>query len=336
MSEKTNEKLRVGILGTGKMADVMVDSIAKMKHVEVAAVASRQMETACRFASRHNLEKAYGKYEELIKDDDVDLVYIASPHSHHAFYASECIDRKKPVLVEKSFTANAEQAEALVAKAEHEGVFLAEAIWTRYMPMTQTIRDTAWSGKIGKINSISANLGYPVSKNYRVIAPELAGGALLDVGVYPLNLIASVVGTDVTDISAQARLSKKGVDLENNVFLSIKDKDGEAVKCSFYSSVIGPTDRKAIIYGTEGYIEIGNCNNFEYLEIFNNDHKLVERIKRPRQTETGYVYQFESCRKALKEGRLEPEEMPHSETVKIMKIMDLIRQGMGVRYPFEK
>jgi len=332
MAEK---KLRVGILGTGNMAGVMADAIAKMKHVEVKAVASRQMENARVFALKHDLGKAYGSYEEMMKDKEVDMVYIASPHSHHAVHAGSCIDQKKPVLVEKSFTANAEQAEALITKAEHEGVFIAEAIWTRYMPMTKTIREAAWSGKIGKINSICANLGYAVSENPRVIEPELAGGALLDVGVYPLNLIASVIGTNMTDIFSDARLSKKGVDLENNVVMTFKDKDGEDVRCSFYSSVIGPTDRKAVIYGTEGYMEIGNCNNFEYLEIYDNAHKLVERIDRPEQPETGYVYQFEACRKALAEGKLEPKEMPHSEILKIMKIMDRIRQSMGVKYPFE-
>jgi len=335
MFEKSDEKLRVGILGTGSMAGVMADAIAKMKHVKVEAIASRKTDNAAAFAQRYDLQKAYGTYEELLEDKNVDLVYLASPHSHHALYAGDCIAHKKPVLVEKSFTANAKQAEDLISKANQEGVFIAEAIWTRYMPMIETIREKAWSGKIGRINSICANLGYAVSNNYRVTAPELAGGALLDVGVYPLNLIASVLGTFVTDITSDARLSDQGVDLENNVVMSIKAKDGEIVKCSFYSSVIGPTDRRAVIYGTEGFMEIGNCNNFEYLEVYDNAHRLVERIDRPQQKETGYVYQFESCRKALKEGKLEPEEMPHSETIKIMKIMDRIRQNMGVRYPFE-
>lgn len=331
MEEK---KLNVGILGTGNMAGLMAESIAQMEHIEVCAVASRNMEDACTFALKYDVKKAYGKYEDLLKDKDVDLVYIATPHSHHALYASQCIDKKKPVLLEKSFTVNAEQAEALIAKAEHEGVFITEAIWTRYMPMAKTIRDIAHSGKIGAINTISANLGYAISNQARILDPNLAGGALLDVGLYPLTFISLIAGNNVTDISAEARKSRSGVDLEDQVIMTIKDGDNE-IRCNFYASVIGPTDRMGVVYGTEGYMVVNNVNNYESIEIYDKDHALMERIERPEQKETGYVYELEACRRALAAGKLECEEMTHQETIRIMKIMDLIRQGMGVAYPFE-
>jgi predicted dehydrogenase len=326
--------LKVGILGTGRMAGMMADAISKMKHVEVCAVASRNMEDACTFALKYDVKRAYGTYDDLLKDKEVDLVYIASPHSHHALYASQCIDKKKPVLVEKSFTVNAEQAEALIAKAEHEGVFITEAIWTRYMPMAKSIHEIAHSGKIGKINSIRANLGYAKSTRSWMLNPELAGGALLDVGIYPLTFISLIAGDQVTDITSEARKSRSGVDLEDDVIMVIKDGDDE-IRCSFYASIIGPTDRAGVVYGTEGYMVVGNVNNFEYIEVYDKDHKLCERIEQPSQDETGYVYELEACRKALAQGKLECDEIPHKTTIRIMKIMDLIRQGMGVSYPFE-
>ena len=331
MEEKT---LKVGIIGTGNMAGVMAASIAKMKHVEVAAVASRNMEDACAFALRHDLRKAYGKYEDLMKDKDVDLVYIAVPPSHHALYASQCIDHKKPVLVEKSFTANAEQAEALIAKAEHEGVFIAEAVATRYMPMAQTIRDVVRSGRIGAVNAVNANLGCALSKQPRMLDANLAGGALLETGVYPLTLISLAAGENVTDISCEARKSKSGVDLEDQVVMTVRDGEDE-IRCMFYASIIGPTDRRGVIYGTEGYLVVENTGNFEAIEIYDGAHKLRERIERPAQEETGYVYELEACRRALAAGKLECDELPHRETVRMMKVMDLIRRGMGVAYPFE-
>ena len=301
MEEKT---LKVGIIGTGNMAGVMAASIAKMKHVEVAAVASRNMEDACAFALRHDLRKAYGKYEDLMKDKDVDLAYIAVPPSHHALYASQCIDHKKPVLVEKSFTANAEQAEALIAKAEHEGVFIAEAMATRYMPMAQTIRDVVRSGRIGAVNAVNANLGCALSKQPRMLDASLAGGALLETGVYPLTLISLAAGENVTDISCEARKSKSGVDLEDQVVMTVRDGEDE-IRCMFYASVIGPTDRRGVIYGTEGYLVVENTGNFEAIEIYDGEHKLRERIERPAQEETGYVYELAACRHALATSKLE-------------------------------
>ncbi len=327
-----NERLRVGILGTGSMAVVMATSIKAMKNVEAAAVASRTLSKAQAFAERFGIPKAYGTYEEMYEDDDLDLIYVVSPHSHHAQYAGQCIDHGRAVLVEKSFTVNAEQARALIKKAEEKGVFLTEAIWTRYMPMTKTIAEAAHSGKIGRINAITANLGYAVSDRERVISPELAGGALLDVGVYALTFISTVLGDDISDVKAVAALSERGVDLSDQVSFNV-NFEGRKIPCSFYTSITGPTDRNGIIYGTEGYMIVGNVNNYQYIEIYDNSHRLVEEIAAPSQKETGYVYQFEACRRALSEGKKECEEMTHRMTIDVMENMDVIRRVMGVTYP---
>jgi len=332
---KEIKTLRIGILGTGRMAAVMAKAIASMKNETAVAVASRDPEKARAFAEKFDIPKAYGSYEELCADPEVDLIYIASPHSHHMEHGMLCIHAGKPVLVEKSFTANAVQARKLIGLAKEKNVFLAEAIWTRYMPFVATMKEVLASGKIGEIVSGSANLGYYTVENPRVVAPELAGGALLDVGIYCLTFFSILFGDDMTSLTAGAKLSENGIDLNSTVLMKRRTEDGREISCSFYSSVDGPTDRRGIIYGSRGYLEVGNVNNYEYIEIYDSAHKLVERIDRPAQEETGYVYQFEACRKALSEGKTETEAMPWDETLTIMEQMDAMREKMGVRYPFE-
>ena len=329
------ESLRVGILGTGSMAGVMARAIAKMKNTEAVAVGSRSLEKAESFAKEYGIPAAYGSYEELYEDETVDIIYVVTPHSHHARYAGECIEHGKPCIVEKSFTANAREAEELIRKAENAGVFITEAIWTRYMPMVQMIREAVFSGKIGRICSVTANLGYAVSQRERVIEPSLCGGALLDVGIYALTFISMILGDEFSELKASAVLSDKGTDLDNHVTMTVRH-EGTPVLCSFYSSIDCPTDRNGVIYGTDGYIVVGNVNNFEFLEIYDSAHRLTERIEAPSQPGTGYEYQFEACRKALAEGALECPEMTHQETVRIMEIMDQMRREMGVVYPNDR
>lgn len=329
------DKLKIGILGTGRMAAVMAGAIAKMKHETVVAVASRTKENAEAFAAKFGIARAYGSYEEMLRDPEVDLVYVASPHSHHGEHGLLCVEAGKPVLVEKSFTANAIQAEQLLRAAEEKKVFLAEAIWTRYMPLVSVIQNVLGSGRIGTVCGASANLGYYTMNNPRVVEPELAGGALLDVGIYALTFFAILFGSDAVSVRADAKPSEKGIDLESRGVVTLRSTQYGDVKCSFYASVTGPTDRRGIIYGSEGYLEIGNVNNYEYVEVYDSSHKPVERIDCPPQPETGYVYQFEACRRALAQGKTEPEEMPHSEILAMMRIMDRIRAAMGVKYPFE-
>ncbi len=181
-------KFNVGIMGAGNIAGVMADTLNKMKGVRLYAVASREKVKADVFAGKYGCKKAYGSYEELVTDKKADLIYIATPHSEHFANARLCIEHGKPVLCEKAFTANAAQAEELIKLSEEKGVFLAEAIWTRYMPMLSTIREVLGSGVIGEPKTLTANLGYVIDNVPRLLEPALAGGALLDVGVYTLNL----------------------------------------------------------------------------------------------------------------------------------------------------
>lgn len=343
------ESLRVGILSTGRMACVMADAINKMVNITLEAVGSRSLEKAESFAEKYGIKKAYGSYERLLSDPDVDIIYIATPHSHHAEFTKLCLDYGKPVLCEKSFTVNKGEAEELCRLSKEKGILLAEAIWVRYMPLAKELRAIVHDGSIGEICSATCNLCYNTLSNPRVVLPEYAGGALLDVGIYCITFLSIIFGDDVKIENAFMTRTETGVDAEDHVLLTYMDKvpeatadgaetgecTGKPVTAEFYSSITGPSDRRGIIYGTKGYIEVGNVNNYEYVEVYDNSHKLIKRINRPDQPGTGYEYQFEACRKALNEGKTECEDMPHEEIIKMMGLMDEIRKKMGLSYPME-
>ena len=233
-------------------------------------------------------------------------------------------------MCEKAFTINARQAHAVLKKARDKNILLAEAIWTRYLPMRKIIDQTIASGTIGSVHSLSANLGHLVSHIPRLYDPSLAGGALLDMGVYPLNFALMCFGNDIDSIISTVQLSDLGVDLQNAVTLTYTD--GRIAQ--LHSSQIGLTDRRGMLFGSEGFLEVVNINNPEKIIIYNTDYTVQEEIQRPAQI-TGFEYQVRSCMKAIGEGKTECPEQPHSEINRVMEIMDAIRAQWGMRYPME-
>ncbi len=324
-------KVNVGILGTGNIASVMASTIESMKGVKLYAAASREKVKADVFAGKHGCKKAYGSYEELAADKKVDLIYIATPHSEHFSNAKMCIEYGKPVLCEKAFTANAHQAEELIKFAEEKGVFITEAMWTRYMPMLTTIREVIGSGVIGDVKTLTANLGYVIDGIDRLKNPALAGGALLDVGVYPLNFALMLFGNSIEKIVSSCTYTDTGVDEQNSITLHYYD--GRVAHLN--SSMNSLSDRMGIVYGTKGYIIVENINNFESIAVFDSQYKKVGTYKCPKKI-SGYEYEVEASIRAIKDHQLECAEMPHSETIRVMKIMDSLRKEWGIVYPFEK
>lgn len=215
--------MKIGILGPGNIAEKMAYTINHMKDAQCYAVASRDLERAKAFAEKFDIPKAYGSYEELAKDPDVELIYIAVPHSHHYMYMKMCLEHGKPVLCEKAFTANAAQAKEILELSKEKGVFVGEAIWTRYMPSRKIIDDAIAAGKIGEVNFVTANLGYNIQHVRRLTDPELAGGALLDVGIYPLSFIAMILGDEVASITSSCVKTETGVDAQNAIVLTYKN-----------------------------------------------------------------------------------------------------------------
>ncbi|MCM1134703.1 MAG: Gfo/Idh/MocA family oxidoreductase [Clostridium sp.] len=323
-------KFNVGIMGAGNIAAVMANTLNKMKGVKCYAVASREKVKADAFAGKYGCKKAYGSYEELAMDKKVDLIYIATPHSEHFENAKLCIEHGKPVLCEKAFTANAAQAEELIKLAKEKEVFLAEAIWTRYMPMLTTIREVIGSGIIGEPKTLTANLGYIIDNVPRLQDPALAGGALLDVGVYTLNFALMVFGNDIAKVVSNCTYTKTGVDEQNSITLQYQD--GRVAHLN--SSMVSLSDRKGIIYGTKGFAIVENINNFESITVYDTSYNKAAFYKAPKQI-SGYEYEVEASMRAIRDNQLECAAMPHSETLRVMKLMDSIRREWKIVYPFE-
>jgi Predicted dehydrogenases and related proteins len=327
--------MKFAILAAGGIARKMAEAVTGIEkagtvRIQKYAVASRDLSRAEEFAKEWGFEKAYGSYEELAADPEVELVYVASPHSHHYEHAKLCLEHGKHVLVEKAFTVNAAQAEDLMKLAREKQVLLTEAIWTRYMPSRKMIHDLLESGIIGKVSSMTANLGYPLMDVPRLVQPELAGGALLDLGVYSITMALMLFHEEITDVVSAAVFSPEGVDWMNSITLIFADGKMAVLN----SNMTVRTDCRAVVNGDEGYMEITEINNPEEIRVFDRDGKLRECFQVPEQI-NGYEYEVLACIRAIGEGKLECEEMPHSETLRVMRLMDQIRGQWGFRLPCE-
>ena len=303
------ERFKVGIIGAGHIARKMAHTLRDMEGVESYAVASRNLENAEGFAREWGFTRAYGSYEELAGDPEVQLIYIATPHSHHFEQAQMCLEKGKPVLCEKAFTANAGQAEALIRLSKEKQVFLTEAIWTRYMPFSETLRELVDGGTIGRVMMLTANIGYPIAEKERIARPELCGGALLDIGVYPINFARMLFGSE----------------------MCIRDSHRMAV---LQMTAFCANDRQGVISGDKGYIIVDNINNPQQAIIYSINHEEVARYTCPPQI-TGFEYQVQASIDAIREGKIETPYMPHTETLHIMQMLDDLREEWGVRYPMD-
>ena len=339
--------MRVGIIGTGWIAEkaaITLNGLSREQQFPsnsvnadsvntppmAYAVGSRTKETAEAFAAKWNIPHAYGSYSELIADPNVDLVYVGTPHSHHYDVTREAIMAGKPCLVEKAFMANARQAKEIIDLAHEHGVFLAEAIWTRYQPAVDMVLKLIADGRIGTPRLVTATLGYSMGDKPRIMRPDLCGGALLDLGVYALNFVRMFFPADIVSIDGQCVKSTTGMDLTNAITIILKD--GVLANVQSSASCVG--DNIGVIAGTEGNLIIDNINNPQTITVNGPDRTYIETIRVPQQI-TGYEYQFLACRDALAAGLLEPREMPHAETLYIMQLMDDLRSKWGVRYPMD-
>lgn len=322
--------MKFAILAPGHIAQSMAKAVTGIEKIERYAVASRDLKRAEDFAAQWGFEKAYGSYEEMLKDPEVELVYVASPHSHHYQHAKLCLEHGKHVLVEKAFTINARQAEELIGLSREKGLLLAEAIWTRYMPSRKMIDELVEKGTIGEITSLTANLGYALSHVERLQNPKLAGGALLDLGVYPINFALMVFHGKLQKVNSTAVLSPKGIDWTNSMTLTFED----GKMAVLHSNMLSMTDRQGVINGEKGFIEVQNINNCDEIRVYDMERRLTARYQVPEQI-NGYEYEVISCIRAIEAGQVECEEMPHSEILRVMKLMDEIRAMWGMKYPGE-
>ena len=323
--------MKIGILGAGNISRKVAPALVALPEIECYAAASRELEKAEAFAREFGFEKTYGSYDALLSDPEVELVYVATPHSHHYNHMMLCLEHGKNVICEKAFTMNAEQAKQIFDAAKARSLYVAEAIWTRYMPSRKMIQDILDSGVIGKPNTLTANLSYVIANKPRIYDPALAGGALLDIGVYGLNFALMHFGSDIVRVESSVAKMDTGVDGMEVITLHYRDGRMAVLTHSVYCR----SDRMGIIHGDKGYLVVENINNPQSIQVFDTEDRLLARYNVPEQV-NGYEYEFSEAARCIAEGKLEADSMPHADTIEVMEMMDSLRKEWGVVYPQEQ
>lgn len=328
--------INIAVLGAGHIAGKMARTLSGMKArgndtFSLYAVASREENRAQAFAKEHGFEKSYGSYEAMLKDPNVHLVYVATPHSHHYEHMKLCVAHGKHVLCEKAFTVNAGQAEEVISLAREKGLYMAEACWTRYQPSRKIVHDIISSGIIGAPKMVTANLALPNWEKPRIHKMELAGGALLDLGIYAITFASMVLGGKVKEIHSTAQMMDTGVDMQESITL-IYEAGEMAVLCS---AVTCAGDSRGVVYGTKGTLAVDNVTNPQAITVTPHAEPKNERVYGVPPQITGYEYEVEAAIEAIGKGQVECEDMPHAETIRMMRVMDELRAQWGLRYPFE-
>lgn len=320
-----------GIMATGTIADKFCEGLKYLEDAEIVAVGSRSKDKALEFSRKHGIKKAYGSYEELARDPEVDIVYIATPHNFHYEGAMLCLENGKAVLCEKPFTLNAREAEKVIEYARKKGLFLMEAMWTRYLPAIIKVREWLKQGLIGEVRYLKADFGYRCKwdPKGRLLNPELAGGALLDVGIYPVSFASMIFGSQPRTIKSLAHIGETKVDEQCAVIFGY---DGGRI-ASLGAALRTDMMNDALIMGTEGMIHIPvfYCAKSATLRLASGHEETFG----PEFEGNGYNYEAAEAMRCLKAGKLESDIMPLDETLAIMRTMDEIRAQWGLKYPGE-
>jgi dihydrodiol dehydrogenase / D-xylose 1-dehydrogenase (NADP) len=324
------KKIRWGIMGPGRIAHKFVQSLKCIQDAEITAVGSTSTERAAEFAAQYGIGRSFGSYRDFAADPDIDIVYIATQHPGHFECALICLKAGKAVLCEKPFTINAGETEILIRTARESKQFLMEAMWMRYLPAIVEVRELLVKGVIGEIRMIKADFGNrtPWDPEGRLLNPASGGGALLDVGIYPVSFSSMIFGASPTKIASVVHLGATGVDEQFSALLGYAE--GRIAVLSGAVRTALPNEARVI--GTEGYIRIPH---FWYASGFElNRNGRIEQFDVPFLS-TGYLHEAEEAMRCLRAGLTESSVMPLDESLKIMKILDTLRAQWGLRYPSE-
>ena len=323
--------IRWGILGPGSIANQFAKGLQAAPDGQLVAVGSRDLQRAEAFAEQYDAPNRHGSYEELVADPEVDAIYVATPHPFHKENSILCLEAGKAVLCEKPFTVNAAEAAEIVAVARAKKVFLMEAMWSRYLPIIVQVRKWLDEGAIGEPLQVNADFGFRAGVNPegRLFSPALAGGALLDVGIYVVSFAAMVLGSDPEQIAATAHIGETGVDENTGILLRYKNGAVATLSCAVRAS----SPHMARIAGSEGTICVApSWWKGEAATLKAGDRE--EAIELPLAG-NGYNYEAQEVARCLATGELESPVMPLDETVALMRILDEARTQIGLKYPME-
>ena len=322
--------IKWGIISAGRISATFATALSSMEGTKIVAVAARDLQRAQEFADKFHIEKAYGSYEELAKDPDIDVVYIGTPHSEHKANSALCIMNGKAVLCEKPFTLNQYETKELITLAQKNKVFLMEAMWTKFLPATNKVKQWLEEKRIGTIKHFKISFGYYSEFDYnsRLFDPNIAGGALLDVGIYPITYVIHMMNKLPDQVISSAMFGKSNVDEQNVIIFKYQE---EGILADLSSSVSAEVGKDAYIVGDKGKIKVPNFWMAEGAELYDEQEILVEPFKT-----NGYVYEAEEVNRCLREGKIESDIVPLQDTLAIIKVMDEIRSQWGLIYPQEK
>lgn len=319
-----------GILGPGGIARAFAKDLTFLEGHTIGAVGSRSLNNAQVFAKDFG-GTAYGSYEELVNDSTIDAIYIATPHPAHHDNVILALNAGKPVLCEKPFAVNAAEAQAMVDAASHNKVALMEAMWARFLPHYAKVREIIASGVLGPILSIHADHGQRLADQNipRLVDPHLAGGALLDLGIYPISFAHMILGNPQS-IKSTAVMTDKGVDAQTSMIFTY-DNGAQSV---LTTTMIEQTPCRAVVAGLHGWLEIDRTfYNPASMRVILNDGSVTQYPS--TYTGHGLREQAESFRQLVQSGKFESEILSWQDTIDIMKTMDTVREQIGLKYPFE-
>jgi predicted dehydrogenase len=326
-------KTRWGILGTGKIAQKFALGLTFCDGAELTAVGSRAQDTAEAFGQQWHIPHRHGSYAELAADPDVDVVYVATPHPFHKENSILCLEAGKAVLCEKPLTVNAREAEQVIACARRRRVFLMEAMWTRFLPAIVRLRGLLAEGAVGEVRMVKADFCFRTDWNPagRLLDPKLAGGALLDVGVYPIALASMVLGGPPSEVAGMAHVGSTGVDEQEAIIMRYEGGRLAVLSCAVRTFV----PHEAYVAGTDGWVRLHHPFWKTTALTLGRGPDTLETFELPYE---GNGYQFEAAevQDCLREGKLESDVMPLDESLSTMRTMDALRAQWGLRYATER
>lgn len=319
-----------GVIGAGNIALRFSEALKGTKG-HARAIASRNIDKALKYQKDFGYEVAYEGYDKLFNDPKVDCVYIATPHAFHYEQMLKAIKHGKHVLCEKSFTLNEAQAKHVFEEAKKHGVFVMEAMWTRFLPTIREVLEAIKNGEIGTIETFDANFTFdmPINEQNRLFNKSLGGGALLDIGIYPITLVNLVLG-EPDDFDTTAELHDTGVDIEHTI-----NYHYDGLTAHMHSSFKDASTPKAVIKGSKGSIEMTYFWEAEKAYVYNTDHELVRTIDHPHPV-NGFEYEINEVIDCIEKGKLESDTVPHETTLDILRQMDTLRKEWGLVFPGEK
>ncbi len=326
------QTIRWGIIGAGRISSAFAKALNQIENVEITAIGSKDLTRAKKFADKFNIKKAYKSYEELVQDEEIDVVYIGTPHTEHKKNSILCLNNKKSVLCEKPFTVNADETKELIDLAKSKNLFLMEAMWTKFLPTNKKVTEWIESGIIGKITTINASFGFynETNEENRLFNKNLAGGALLDVGIYPVTYATQIMKQLPSTILSSSIIGNTGVDEQNSIIFKY-DNDVIANLASAISSNLGSD---AIIIGTKGKIQINAFFRAESASLYIGE-ELIETFTSPFEI-NGYEYEALEVCNCIRSGLTESKINPLKDTLEIMTILDTIRKQWNLKYPCEE